>query len=70
MTNWETLAGYTCDASADGAERAIVTVEKSDQALQFCAHHFHQHEIILGAMGWVVTSDVRAELLKPDPVYA
>lgn len=68
MTAWELLTGFACDASADGAERAIVKVAKDEAMLQFCAHHFRQHEVMLDFHGWVITSDARAELLKPELV--
>lgn len=60
----EELAGRACDASSDGTEYAVVTVAKGEQSLQFCGHHFNQHEASLIALEWVVTSDLRPKVLE------
>lgn len=58
--------GATCDATASGTETAVVRlVNDQGQVLDFCAHHFAQHEIhLLGIAGYTIADDNREILTQ------
>jgi hypothetical protein len=52
-----------CDATASKAEFAQVHLTRGKATLALCGHHFSQHETVLLAAGWQVTSDSRGTLV-------
>jgi hypothetical protein len=49
-----------CDATASGAENALVRLVKDDQALCLCGSHYHRKALALTAAGWAITQDDRS----------
>lgn len=58
--------GAQCDATASGTEVAVIRlVNEQGQTLDFCAHHFAQHEVaLLGVAGYAIVYDNRAVLTQ------
>lgn len=48
-----------------GAE-AWVSVKSGESQLDFCAHSYQEHSLILHAQGWVISNDER-ELINKKP---
>lgn len=55
----------SCDASAAGVERAVVTMKKgNDLELILCTHHYNKHCFTLHLSGWEITEDIRERETK------
>jgi hypothetical protein len=48
-----------CDSTASGVESALVRLARDGKVIDFCGHHFEEHELVLTLEGWVVTHDIR-----------
>lgn len=61
------LPADRCDRCTSQAHvrvrRAVATDPRDDTRLDFCGHHYHEHELALMAAGWHVEHDTRETLL-------
>jgi hypothetical protein len=48
-----------CDATASGAEDAIVRLARNLRVIELCRHHAREHELAMCAAGWVIIWDGR-----------
>jgi hypothetical protein len=54
-----------CDRCPNECSQAFVRVVKQSNELLFCGHHFHEHEPVLVAQGWLVQDERNKINFKP-----